>query len=284
MRKTLLVIMGALILMMIFSACKKAKNTNPQKTVSTKNIQKQKPDLGFTRVYPDPVIENLTLPGTVTKYGADNTTAKIIRTLRFKNITSAVEEKYDLPNGLILAMIMEESTGVDLMPNGRDDGGFGLVHMQPQLAVQFSLKTYAGCKELKCFKHGRELRGILAEHNYDRKTVLKYDDRFHPILNVDAAGRMLKYYWDQKPIKGYNRLESAICRYAGRYNFKQYWRDVQQNMKLLKSKSEVKKAEKLFNKLNPNLRINGEKADFKAYIFISQQQAWNYDLQKYASL
>lgn len=283
MRKTLLIIMGTLILIMVFSACKKTPREHNKKSVS-KNIQKQKPDLGFVRVYPDPIIENLTLPGSVTKYGADNTPAKIIRTLRFQNITDVVEKKYGLPKNLLLAMIMEESTGVDLMPNGRDDGGFGLVHMQPQLAVQFSLKTYEGCKELRCFKHGKELRQILASHNFDRKSVLKHDDRFHPILNIDAAGRMLKYYWDQKPIKGYNRLESAICRYAGRYNFKQYWRDVQHNMKLLKSRSERKKAETLFNKLNPTLRINGEKADFESYIFMSQQQAWNYDLKKYASL
>jgi hypothetical protein len=178
-------------------------------------------------------------------------------------------------------MIMEESTGVDMLPNALDDGGIGLIHMQPALANEFSLTTYKKCDEMRCKDHGVKLRDIIVKNNYDRKKIIQYDDRFHPIENIDAAGRMLAYYMQYKPIKNLGPVRSAIKRYAGKWNYTKYWNHIVRNMACLESKELALKVERQFNALNQNLKINGYKANFKEYIRVSQLQNYNYGLEEY---
>ena len=178
-------------------------------------------------------------------------------------------------------MICQESSAVDLLPNGTDDGGFGLCHMQPSVARDFGLTVYADCKELVCREHGKALRVVLEQHNYDRKKVIKFDERLHPIKNIDAVGRMLTVHSEGKKIAGLGPFRTALCRYAGKYNYQKYWKNVRQFMDFLSDSVYLQKLERRFNDLNPNLKINGKPANFKIYITICQEQNYNYGLAQY---
>ncbi len=253
-------------------------------TITLGELKIMKPKLGFTQVYADPDIQDLDLPGGITKYGADNTCGKIIRTLRFKNITDAVEARYNLPHCILLAMIMEETTGADLLPNAHSDGGFGLIHMQPVNAVEFGLTTYGGCDKMVCRKHSKGLEELLDENHYDRRKVYRYDDRLHPVLNVDAAGRMVAYYLALPPIKGMTPLQSAVCRYAGSHNYEKYLEHISLYAAYLRNPSALAQAESLFNRLNKGYVINGKPSSFQRYLQICRQQNYNYGLAKYQKL
>jgi hypothetical protein len=239
-------------------------------------------NLDYKEIVKEPMFNNLNMLGEVKKGGVygQRLYGMILRSLRFKNITDAVEKKYKLPENLMLAMIMHESGGVDLLPNSSDDGGIGLIHMQPKLAKQFGLKTYKNCEQLVCRKHGKELRKLIIKNNYDRKKLIEYDDRFNPILNIDAAARMLVYYRSGKQVKN-TPLKTAIYGYAGRYNYSKYYDNIVLYMEKLQDKSLIEDIEEDFNEQNQLLTINGKKADFKDYLEAHQKQNVNYGLRDY---
>ena len=236
----------------------------------------------YKEIIKEPEFKNLKMLGSVKKSGVygERLYGQILRCLRFKNITKKVEQKYHLPDNLLLAMIVQESGGVDLLPNSTDDGGIGLIHMQASLAKKFGLKTYKNCNKLVCKKHGKELRQLIKEYNYDRKKLISCDDRFHPILNIDAAARMLVYYKMGKMTQN-TQIETAIYGYAGSYNYKKYYKSVLLYMEKLNDKSLLDDIEKEFNRQNKSLTINDEKGDFDLYIETHQKQNINYGLRKY---
>lgn len=249
--------------------------------------KKMKPqNLRYKPIVEEKKMKNLKMIGYVDDIGVRGKTQEqrlqgmILRVIRFQDITSKVEHKYGLPENILLAMIMQESGGADLLPNSSDDGGLGLCHMQPLLAHNFGLKTYKNCKELVSFEHGKELRELIKKYNYDRKSLIRFDDRFHPILNIDAAGRMLAYYMAGKQIKN-TRLRTAILGYAGSKNYNKYYKNVMYFLRKINDKKLIQKVEKEFNRKNPNLLIGGEKADFDDYIEAHKQQDINYGLDKY---
>lgn len=244
-------------------------------------------DFGYKEIIKEPHFKNLKMIGNIYTFGIQGKTptirlyGKILRTLRFQNITEKIEKKYNLPKNLLLAMIMQETGGADMLPNGKDDGGAGLCHMQPYIAHQFGLKIYTNSKKMRDKTLGKNLRKLIKKYNYDRKKLIKYDDRFHPIHNIDAVARMLVYYKTPK-IKGFKKeWSSSIYRYAGRYNYRKYWQNINYFRKRLNDKKTIKEVEKMFNKLNTKLLINGKKGNFKMYIKTHQQQNINYGLNEY---
>ncbi|MBP9763490.1 MAG: hypothetical protein KBD10_01960, partial [Candidatus Pacebacteria bacterium] len=102
------------------------ENNETRETISSAEFKKLRPDLSYEKITPELKIENLNLLGKESKFGVDSHEGKILRTLRFKNITDAIEDRYNLPSGVLMAMVMQESTGIDLLPNSSGDGGFGL--------------------------------------------------------------------------------------------------------------------------------------------------------------
>ncbi len=270
-----------LLVFLLFVQCKTAefagKGLNHQNDLL-------KPDFHYTykEIVSEPEFKNLKMLGVVKKTGVHGQRmyGQILRSLRFQNITKKVEKKYNLPQNLLLAMIIHESGGVDLLPNSADDGGIGLIHMQPSLATQFGLKTYKNCKKLVCKEHGKELRELIKQNKYDRKKLIKYDNRFHPILNIDAAARMLVYYkMGTKSQK--TSIERAIYGYAGKYNYKKYYKNVLFYMEKLNDTSLLDDIRKDFNAQNKLMTINGKKGDFDMYIEAHQKQNINYGLKKY---
>lgn len=129
----------------------------------------------------------------------------------------------------------------------------------------------------------KDLKLMIESKNFDRKSLVQYDDRLQPVINIDAVGRMLAYYM-RSSIKGCTPLESAIARYAGAYNYKQYWRDVQKNMDLLSDTLFLSKLEQKFNEKNVDLLVNGKPGNFDSYIKASQEQNYNYGLGAYEKL
>lgn len=243
-------------------------------------------------------IEHLTLPGQVTRFGVEGYVAKFIRALRFKPLTDAVEDRYNLPAGILFSMMVEESNGVEFLPNGLGDGGFGLCHMQPSNAKLFSLKTYRNCSALKCNgtsprsclkdgkrqNHAKELLAFLTEHRFDRKLLADSDERLHHLKNIDAAGRMLAAFMSGPPLANMGPLRTAICRYAGSYNYVAYWRDVKTVMNLLTDTAFLKKVEETFNALNGKLEIDGKKGNWELYIRSFHKLCENYGLEAYKQL
>lgn len=244
-------------------------------------------NLSYQEIIDEPTFQNLRMIGKVEKFGvtgknkAERLSGKVLRSLRFQNITSKVEEKYGLPKNIVLAMIMHETGGADMLPNGLNDGGLGLCHMQPSVAGDFGLKIYKNSKKLKDKRLGIQLRSLIKEHKYDRKKLIRFDDRFHPILNIDAVGRMLSEYKYPK-IKGLSSgFATSVYRYSGKYNFRTYWRNVNYYMKKLNDPSIIKQVEKEFNAKNLNFKIDGVKSDFNGYIKSHQKQNINYGLNEY---
>lgn len=261
-----------------------AASAEKRVAITSEQIKKTTFSFGFVQMYADPVIENLNLPGSYGKNGADNICGKIIRSMRFQNVTAACENRWQAPPTLGLAMIMEESTGMDLLPNASDDGGQGLVHEQPSTASEYGLKTYDDCDKLICKKHGKALRQVIIDNNYDRRKLIAYDDRFHPVKNIDAAMRKIANGMQGDRIRGLSSLQTAVRRYSGPKNYKKYWEHVLSNMAYLNDPATMKRVEAYFNRLNPNLKINGKPAGFKEYVAISQQQNYNYGLGEYLRL
>ena len=276
MKKIFFIILTSLI---ILSGCSELRFKRTKITQKIEYLKKAKPNLSYKTIIPEPVFKNLNMLGNVKRTGVhgQRNYGMILRCLRFKNITEKIEKKYGLPENILLAMIMQESGGVDLLPNSGDDGGLGLCHMQPSVAKEFGLKIYQNCNKLVSKKHGKALRKLIKKYKYDRKQLIKFDDRFHPILNIDAAGRMLAYYGNKKKIKE-TQLKTAIYRYAGARNYKKYYERLLIFKKRIEDKKLIDEVRKAFNQQNPNLTINGKKADFDDYIKAHQQQNINYGL------
>jgi hypothetical protein len=258
-----------------------------------------KPTLSYREVVPKMHIENLKLPGKVGKYGADTHTGKMIRTLRYKNLTDAVEHRYNLPSGILLAMVMEESTGVDLLPNARGDGGFGLSHMQGATAAEYGLETFGGCTAMVCdgkdsrsckgdngelLNHAKDLAELMKAKHDDRPALIDADERLHRLLNLDAVGRMLAAGIGGPKIAGLGSFRTAIRRYSGKYNYEKYWADIRTNMKDLDNSVMLDALADEFNAHNAQLRIDGTPADFYEYLKRSQQENENYDLEAYKKM
>ncbi len=245
-------------------------------------LKTDKPNLEYDSIYPEPVYKNLQMLGVVKKTGVhgQRNYGMILRCLRFQNITQKVEKKYGLPENILLAMIMQESGGADLLPNSNDDGGLGLCHMQPSVGKQFGLDIYQNCNKLVSKVHGKALRKIIEEYKYDKKQLIQFDDRFHPILNIDAAGRMLAFYASGKQFKE-TPAQTAIYRYAGSVNYSKYYKQVLLYMDRIKDKSLIDDVRNAFNTKNKHLTINGEKAGFDDYIKAHQEQNINYGLNDY---
>lgn len=277
------------------------EGVDQRKEISFSEYKKIKPNLTFEQKVKEPVYENLNMPDKVGRYGAETHEGKILRSLRFKNITDAVEDRYNLPPGVLLAMVMEESTGEDLLPNARGDGGFGLSHMQGSTASEFGLKTFHGCNSLVCnssrgcknengefVNHAKQLADLMKQSADDRKVLCEADERLHWILNLDAVGRMLSSYMSGPKLKGklshLGSFRTAIARYAGSVNYENYWNDICRNMRDLSDSNVIDSIAENFDAINKDLRIDGEPANYYDYLQSFQSQAQNYGLEEYKKL
>ena len=265
----------------IIPSLKKDKKTISADNTKRINIQPALiPKLIFNHTYEEvhqPVIMNL-------NYKPDGTYVDVfIQGLRWKCITDAVEDRYNLPHGFIFAMMLQETNGIEFLLNSKNDGGAGLCHMQPDMTHLFGLVTYNDCNEHICFLDALALRKFIYKHRYERALLARIDERLDHVKNLDAAGRMIAYYMSRTSIDN-GPLRSALRGYTGTTNYEGYWKNVKTFMNLLNDSSFLKKVEKKFNKINPNLIINGKHSNFQGYLESYRKLADNYGLEEYKAL
>ncbi|WNJ17476.1 hypothetical protein [Pontibacter sp. G13] len=182
---------------------------------------------------------------------------RIVRALRFKPITDAVEDRYNLPPGMLMAMLVQESNGIPFLTNASDDGGAGMIHMQPSTASAFGLEILDDNEQLRDFDHGAKLRKLTESLSEDPYLLMEMDDRFHILLNIDAAGRMLAHYMSKGANPSYGGpLRSAIARYAGRTNYQNYYKRLQEFMTQLYSREFLTQVEEQFNRDHSNSQLS----------------------------
>ncbi|MEH0153853.1 hypothetical protein V6R21_06875 [Limibacter armeniacum] len=270
-------------------------NNNSKVRVERNDFRKLALAFGSTQESEPPL--DLELLGEKYSHGLKGSTYEkevgtFLRSIRFKPLTDAVEHRYNLPPGILLAMIMQESNGVAYLPNGTDDGGIGLCHMQPQIAQEFSLKTLDNNHEMVDYQHGKKLRGLVED--YTRGQLLHHlsltDDRFDHLKNLDAAGRMMATYMaaGANPAFG-GPLRSAVARYAGKRNYQQYWDNLKYYMKLLYDPAFIEMAEIQFNLSNPEFVVyekiysNGGQAERYLLLWWNYMES-NFQLAQYKKL
>jgi hypothetical protein len=123
---------------------------------------------------------------------------RISRCLRWKPVTDAVEDRYHIPRGLLMAMMAQEGMGDPTMPNlprknhKYGDGWLGLIHIQAINAHNFWLTTMKRSTNAMCDdSHAKLVVETIRENKWNIAKLVQYDDRFHPIMAVDCAARFL---------------------------------------------------------------------------------------------
>ena len=234
------------------------------------------PDLGYEPIAKVIDFRNVELAAKSDQHYEHDLLARIQRTERWRNIIEAVEDRYNIPKGIIHAVVMNESYGDPLQPNATGDGGLGLVHFQPGTAIQYGLDIFGNSRKRgRDHKHGRQLVDMLKECKYDIKCVLEEDDRAHPIKNLDAIARYLK--------DGYNRkgnwegaVQTINPKGKGYANRIFRWRNAAIKFKAA--------AERDFNERNKGKKVNANALTFDFYIKSFLEMNRNYGLDKYKKL
>lgn len=156
------------------------------------------PNVSWKELVPNDCLKHVKAP-------KETLEGKLERTYRWDPISTAVEERCELEDGLMSALIMRESYGNPCEFNSRDDGGVGIVMLSPGIAKQYGLKTaFDSDKTGKDMEHGRKMRGLGEEHNYQFSELVKYDDRFNGQKAILVAGMFLR--------DSYNRSEKKFGR------------------------------------------------------------------------
>lgn len=172
------------------------------------NIREKPIDLWYKEINKEKKI-SIDLPD---KYSAK---WRILRCMRWKAATDAVEDKYNIPRWLLLAMMAQEWMGDPTMPNLWWDGGLWLIHIQAANAADFWLKTLPRYTTwMRDTKHGKEINKVLDKYD-DVKKLISYDDRFHPIIGLDCSARFLKNVYNSTE-PGKDRRVNALRKYSWR--------------------------------------------------------------------
>lgn len=212
---------------------------------------------------------------------------RIIRSYRWKSITDSVEDKYRIPRWLVLAMMAQEWYGDPSLPNLNNDGWLWLIHIQAVNAHDFWLKTLPRyTRRMRDSQHANEITYVKTKEKNVLHKMIKYDDRFHPILAVDVAARFLVEHYRRvkkhNPKMNEDELWNLALRwYSGRRHTWKWWygwkvRDFQKN---INDPSFIRQIQEEFPKYN--VVIEGKKVGFDDYIKYFSRMAENYELQKY---
>lgn len=249
------------------------------------SIPKTVPKIAYSDFWNDSIFVNLTLPGVVNTFGTTDMAGKMIRALRYENITDAVEDRWDLPRYFLLTVVMQESSGIEQLPNARHDGGIGVIHMQPSMAHKFGLHTFENDSAEKSFVYGEALADSLEKYKYDINGVIALDNRFNHLLNIDAAGRMFAYYMALPPLYKKTPLQSAVYRYAGRTHYKTYWANICLFAQYLQNEEYRRELDSCFCALNPDASTRDSIClSLPIYLSLYQERNENFGLDEYREL
>lgn len=251
-------------------------------------------------------------------------TDKIIRCLRWKAITDIAEEKYGIPQGLLLAMMAQEGAGDPTLPNvynrktnpqtnrveiSLSDGGLGLIHIQGANAEDYGLKVMqvvegkSNSRSMQDFELGKKLIDTY-QQNLPLDSLCKLDERWNPVLAVDAAARFLRSKYNPKDGKDARIL--ALGRYSGRkwtdYASKviNYWVIIDQHIQWpgytaipsfsagvesvveqakIKQQNSIKNLNEIIK--NIKIKIDHKEWNYEDYLNYNAEQSRNYGLDAY---
>jgi hypothetical protein len=249
------------------------ENLPKRKHMHTNYARIPVPRVGYKHIVNEPPLTGVDMSDISTRSG------RIERALRWRNIAEAVSGRYGMSSRMLLGMICVESEGDPTQPNGSGDGGAGLIHMQPMLASAYGLKMITNSKKLVDHEQGRKLKKAIEATGGDLKDLIAYDERFHPIKNVDAAARMVCDHYESRG--GRHSWNKALERYAGR---KEYDGNVNSYVANMASSNFMNNLRSAFNERNKNFKINGQTLTFDAYIKAFNQANRNYGLDDYKKL
>ncbi|MGV8087323.1 MAG: hypothetical protein ACP5N1_06855 [Candidatus Woesearchaeota archaeon] len=228
------------------------------------------PDLGYKEIVKEIDFRGVKLSLSSTKIG------RIQRALRWKNISSESENKYGLPKDYLIGMMCVESEGDPTRPNDSGDGGAGVIHMQPSMSKKYGLDMITNSHKLVDRNQGKKIVKTLKDKKRDLKNLIEHDDRWHVIINIDAAARMIA---DSYVSTG--SWDRALRKYAGR---KTYGDKVKNYVANINNSNYMKLVKDDFNKRNKGVIINGKQITFDEYIRIFQEQNRNYGLDTYKKM
>lgn len=250
-------------------------NTYPNPSLTGPRLdEKDRPVqvLGFTKRYalPDFSTARLAPLGANPRLDAY---ARLQRTERYENVIAAVEKKRHIPKDLLYALVMQESEGDPMLPNGIGDGGFGLVHFQPGTAHSYGLHTVPSENSTgRDVTGGKRIQEVLDYCRNDPDCVLRYDDRAQVVMVLDAAGKMLQdghrgsgTWWGA--VQSINPRSPAYPRAVF------HWRGVREH--------DLRAAAADFDRRNAGKKVNGHPLTFAYYTGEAQKSNENYGLQRY---
>lgn len=256
----------------LFLALSSASIANPTQAEATHYTKVPVPQVSYSRVVKEPNFSTVELaPKSPGNYELD-LISRIHRTERWRPIINTVEDIYGIPRDIIYAVVMNESYGDPVQPNATGDGGLGLVHFQPRTARDYGLDIHGSSRRVRDRRHGRQLVKIIRDCKYDTNCLLEYDDRAHPIKNIDAIARYLKDGYERKRTwEGAVQTINPGGRGYSQRIFK--FRDAVQTHR--------SKAEQDFNGRNRGKKIDGKPLTFDFYIKSFWRMNQNYELEKY---
>lgn len=215
----------------------KTEIKSTEKELSKINLKKKPIDLTYKEVFPEQEIQFIVFPKVSHSQmirSAVSPEAKILRCMRRKAITDAAEDKYNIPRGLLMAMMAQEGAGDPTLPNvssfnstdkknykiTKSDWGLGLIHIQWVNAEDFGLKviqTRPGRRNARViadFDLGKKIIEMYYTKKQDLKKLCEIDERWHPIEAIDCAARFLKS--KHKTENGKDAWIKALEGYSGR--------------------------------------------------------------------
>lgn len=149
---------------------------------------------------------------------------RITRCLRWTSVTDAVEDRYWIPRWLLMALMAQEWWGDPTVINQsrwwKCDWWAGLIHMQAANAADYGLDTIPrSTNAMADFQHWKRLQKAKADNRDDLKALSRLDDRFNPVLSVDASARFLLDKYNNLPQsqRWVDRWLHAVNKYAGRW-------------------------------------------------------------------
>lgn len=154
---------------------------------------------------------------------------RVTRCLRFSSITDAVEDRYWIPRWLLMALMAQEwwwdPTVINQKKWWKCDWWAWLIHMQATNAANFWLKTLQRSNNgMIDYEHGKRLQEAKRNTKNNLKELSKLDDRFNPVLSVDASARFLLNEYNNLPQnkRWIDRWLHAVNKYAWRW-MADYW-------------------------------------------------------------
>lgn len=260
-------------------------SAEPDRVQKIEGSFRKKPiDLGYSEKYKEKSLHINHLPDK------ESFRWRVVRSIRWKPITDAVEARYKIPEWLILAMMSQEGYWDPTLPNLGNDGWLGLIHIQAVNAYQFWLKTLPRfTKRMRDKRHAHLINWIKEKHSNNLRELIRYDDRFHPIMAVDVAARFLMEHYKRAKrrnpsIPEHSLWDMALKWYSWRpYSWRRgYWEKVRAYQAGITAKSYIAS-------INAEFNTYGVSTEWKSMTFAEYREHFrkmceNYELDKYKLL